>query len=366
MTPPTNGKLSSKRSAAIRAVLARRAEPYAGADIDMSRRFGAAVWLVSGVVALALAPLASPTDAWGRLGWPLTGAVVLTLVAVGYALLSDRGEVSFNELLAKSYVGLGLIVLLEWLAGGEGSPYHGLFLLWTVYTAAVHPLRRVLPFFVAVVAASSAPLLYDGWDAVLAADTAVQLILWFAMAVVANMWTTNVRAQRVGLREEGAQAKQLARQDSLTELSNRRAFDEMLAMEIARTERTGRPFSVVVADLDDFKAINDHYGHLNGDDCLRQVAGTLEGAIRTIDSCFRWGGDEFAVILPETDHRGAERVYQRIRGAIAATCTRPDGSPITLACGSAEFAPGMTADDLIDRADMALIAVKMGSSAVRL
>jgi diguanylate cyclase (GGDEF)-like protein len=364
MTHSTNGKPTSKRSA-IRAVLARRSEPYAGADMEMSRRFGAAVWLVSGLVGLALAPVAYPTDALGRLGWPLAGAVVLAFVAVGYELLSDRGEVGFNELLAKSYLGLGLIVLLEWLAGGQGSPYHGLFLLWTVYTAAVQPPRRVLPFFAAVAAASSAPLFYDGWNAVVAADTAVQLILWFAMAIVANMWTQNVRAQRVGLQEEGAHAKQLARQDSLTELGNRRAFDEALAIEIARTERTGRPFSVIVADLDDFKAINDQYGHLNGDDSLRQAAGTLEGAIRTIDACFRWGGDEFAVLLPETDHEGAERACQRIRGAIAATCTRPDGTPVTIACGSAEFGPRMTADELIDRADMALMTVKMSSPVAR-
>jgi diguanylate cyclase (GGDEF)-like protein len=366
MTQSTNGKPSSPRSAAIRAFLARRADPYAGADMNMSRRFGAAVWLVSAIVAMALLPLAHPTGALGRLGWPLAGAVILAFVAIGSELLSQPDRVSFNELLAKSYLGLGLIVLLEWLAGGQGSPYHGLFLLWTVYTAAVHPPRRMLPFFAAVAAAASAPLFYDGWGAVVAADTAVQLVLWFAMAVVANLWTMNVRSQRVGLQEEGAHNKQLAREDALTELGNRRAFDEMLAAEIARTDRTGRPFSVIVTDLDDFKAINDQYGHLNGDDCLRQVAGTLEGAVRTIDTCFRWGGDEFAVVLPETDHRGAERVCQRIRGAVAATCARPDGTPMTLACGSAEFSPGMTADDLIDRADMALISVKMGSPAAQL
>ena len=365
MTHSTNGQPSPKRSAAIRAVLARRAEPYAGADMDMSRRIGAAVWLLSAVAALALLPLAHPTGAVGRLGWPLAGAVILAFVAIGYELIAGRGEVSFNELLVKSYLGIGLIALLEWLAGGDGSPYHGLFLLWTIYTAAVHPMRRVLPFFVAVIGASTAPLFYDGWDAVVAADTTVQLILWFAMAIVANMWTMNVRSQRMGLQQEGAHAKQLAREDALTELGNRRAFDETLATEVARTERTGRSFSVVVADLDDFKAINDQYGHLNGDACLRQVAGTLEGAIRTIDSCFRWGGDEFVVLLPETDHQGAERAAQRIRGAIAVTCTRPDGSPMTLTCGSAEFRPGMTADDLMDRADMALISIKMGTPAVR-
>src|SRR2546422_3563547 len=178
MIPSTNGKPTSKRSDAIRAILAKRAAPYAGADIDMSRRIGAAVWLLSALVALALAPLANPTDALGRLGWPLAGAVVLGFAAIGYELLSERGDVSFNELLAKSYLGLGLIVLLEWLAGGHSSPYQGLFLLWTVYTAAVHPPRRVLPFFVAGGAAVSAPLFYRGWRAGAAAGTPVPPLPW--------------------------------------------------------------------------------------------------------------------------------------------------------------------------------------------
>jgi diguanylate cyclase (GGDEF)-like protein len=367
MTPSSNGKPTSKRAARpVREFLARRADPYAGGDAGISRRLSAAVWLLSAVVTLALLPIAPPTESLGRLGWPLAGAVILGFVAVGYELMTERGKVSFNELLAKSYLGVALIVLLEWLAGGRGSPYHGLFLLWAVYTATVHPPRRLAPFLLVVTAAASAPLFYDGGGQVAAADTAVELLLWFAMALAANLWTMDVRARQLGLQREGAHANQLAREDTLTELGNRRAFDETLAAEIARTDRTGRPFSVLVADLDDFKAINDQYGHLNGDDCLRQVAGTLEGAVRAIDTCFRWGGDEFAVVLPETDHKGAERLCQRIRGAIAATCTRPDGSPVTLTCGSAEFAPGMTADDLVDRADMALIGVKMGSPAARL
>ena len=105
--------------------------------------------------------------------------------------------------------------------------------------------------------------------------------------------------------------------DGLTGLANRRQADEALASEIARTERLGGPVGLILADVDDFKAVNDRFGHPTGDVVLRDLAEMLRENVREIDTAARWGGEEFAVILPGTDLEGAAQVAERIRAALA-------------------------------------------------
>jgi diguanylate cyclase (GGDEF)-like protein len=156
-------------------------------------------------------------------------------------------------------------------------------------------------------------------------------------------------------------AEALARADSLTGLGNRRAFDEALIAEIARARRVGVPLSLLLADLNDFKEINDAHGHLAGDDCLRQVAATFRDEVRVHDHCFRWGGDEFAAILTDTDSEAAELIAERVTAAVAQTCRRPDGNPLTIGAAHAELTDAMTADDLMATADAALLELKLGT-----
>jgi diguanylate cyclase (GGDEF)-like protein len=112
--------------------------------------------------------------------------------------------------------------------------------------------------------------------------------------------------------------RQLACLDGLTCVANRRRFDELLEQEWRRSLRTGQPLSLILADVDDFKAYNDHYGHLAGDECLRLVASTLAAAIkRPMDLLARYGGEEFACLLPETDLAGALVVAQRLVTVVA-------------------------------------------------
>ena len=120
-----------------------------------------------------------------------------------------------------------------------------------------------------------------------------------------------------------------SRHDPLTDLANRRAYDERLSKEVARSVRYGRPLSLVLIDLDCFKAVNDRDGHPAGDEVLRRVAAILRGT-RIADDCFRVGGDEFALLLPDTPWEGAQRVARRISeqvreaglggGAVGASC----------------------------------------------
>jgi diguanylate cyclase (GGDEF)-like protein len=152
-----------------------------------------------------------------------------------------------------------------------------------------------------------------------------------------------------------------ARIDGLTALANRRHFEDQLAAERARVERFGGPLAVVIADLDDFKDVNDRFGHPAGDVVLREFARTLEEGIRDIDLAARWGGEEFVLLLPGTDLDGAARVAERIRRALAQRIVlSADGEPIavTASFGVAAYPGGAAADQLLAAADAALYEAK--------
>jgi diguanylate cyclase (GGDEF)-like protein len=149
--------------------------------------------------------------------------------------------------------------------------------------------------------------------------------------------------------------------DGLTGLANRRQADEALAGELARIDRLGGPVGLILADLDDFKAVNDRHGHPTGDVVLRDFAETLRETVREIDTAARWGGEEFAVILPGTDLEGAAQVAERIRVALAEkTIVSVDGEPlhVTASFGAAASTPSSTVEQLIDAADDAMYRAK--------
>ena len=142
--------------------------PYAGVDRDLARRMSAAFCLIVAVLALAVLPLTPPTAAIGDIGWMVAG--LNGLVALGAAaLLLSRPRVPYTLLLATGYLAVGQIALAQWLAGGLDAPYLQLFVLPALQVAAVHPLRRVVPFFAVLVTAAAAPLLYEGWRSTTAA-----------------------------------------------------------------------------------------------------------------------------------------------------------------------------------------------------
>lgn len=156
---------------------------------------------------------------------------------------------------------------------------------------------------------------------------------------------------------------QLAFQDSLTEVGNRRAFDERLEHEFARARRNGTPICLVLLDLDYFKAFNDLYGHPVGDDCLRIVAHEMQKEIRRpADFLGRIGGEEFGIILPETDRAGAKIIADSILSGIRNLGIPHRGSPLGFVSASIGigFASGeaLSASILFSEADQALYAAK--------
>jgi diguanylate cyclase (GGDEF)-like protein len=277
-------------------------------------------------------------------------------------LLRMPERVTPDELYGSSFVAPVAIAGLVW-AGGTNSPYDELFLLSCVFTGAVHPPRRVLLYLPWFVAAVCAPLVYDGWSSGVAAEIFGHLIIWLPLTFVSMLFTARIRHQRIGLAAEGDRARAQARLDALTGLGNRRAFDEELEHAIRVAQATGRTLSVVVADLDGFKRVNDTYGHLEGDKCLRAVGAAIGGAVRDNDRSYRWGGDEFAVLLPGSDAVSAGAVAQRLVAAVQRSCTAPDGEALRLETGTAQLDGDTDADQLMARADLALMGRKAGSEA---
>lgn len=162
------------------------------------------------------------------------------------------------------------------------------------------------------------------------------------------------------------EAQRLASVDPLTGLANRRAFVQSMAAEISRSRRYDHPVSLLLLDVDHFKAVNDQHGHLVGDRVLASVGAILNEELRRTDLAGRWGGEEFAILLPHTEGEGAETVADRLRETIAAypcaVATTPNGPSgnihITASIGVAALDPKDSWETLVGRADRAMYAAK--------
>jgi diguanylate cyclase (GGDEF)-like protein len=154
----------------------------------------------------------------------------------------------------------------------------------------------------------------------------------------------------------------VASTDGLTGLHNRRWLNDSFRRQLQRCERNGAPCSLIMLDIDHFKNINDRFGHLAGDRVLCTVAQILLNMLRPTDLVARFGGEEFALLLPETPPPGAWVIAERLRKAIAATPTPfEEGKllpPVTVSLGLAGMQPGQSLDSLLSTADGALYRAK--------
>ena len=146
--------------------------------------------------------------------------------------------------------------------------------------------------------------------------------------------------------------------DTLTNLPNRRAFDDVFQQEIARSGRYDRPLCVAIADIDHFKSINDGFGHQVGDAVLEKLAMFMRSSLRTSDYVARWGGEEFTILLPETPLDLAAELLNRLRTDIANYVIQEIGRAVTLSFGVTACSKPDDADDLLERADRALYTSK--------
>ncbi|WP_371868447.1 diguanylate cyclase [Telluria aromaticivorans] len=173
-----------------------------------------------------------------------------------------------------------------------------------------------------------------------------------------------LRESQQKLADANVQLQKLAALDGLTGIGNRRAFDDIVQREWQRGQRTQKPLSMLLCDVDRFKLYNDEFGHQAGDLCLKKVAAVLtEQLKRPADLAARYGGEEFAIVLPETDLEGAMKLAEACRARLAGLALEhpcSEAGMVTISVGVASLvpAPEHRAEDLIASADKALYAAK--------
>ncbi len=188
-----------------------------------------------------------------------------------------------------------------------------------------------------------------------------QIVLHQGLATIFIITSAHVESTIEQLLHQAEQLSHLANTDSLSGLANRRFFVEQLEREFARAKRYRRPLTLLYLDLDDFKSINDRFGHVVGDDVIRNLSLSMRAVLRSTDLLARIGGDEFAVLLTETTIKGGVGVANKLKRALIAFTSRPDNviSSLTFSAGLAQYRfEDESIDDLLARADHAQYQAK--------
>lgn len=195
----------------------------------------------------------------------------------------------------------------------------------------------------------------------------VPWLLWVGFvlgALACALLLSNLIASSANLRRANEDLGRLARVDALTGIDNRRQIAEQLEAALATAVRHRQPLSVLMIDVDHFKRVNDEHGHEAGDEVLRFVAEHLRDSLRLGDQLGRWGGEEFLILLPQTDSHGAAVVAQRICASVAATPVVVGGRllnvNISVGAATCQHEP---ADALVARADQAMYAAEAAGRA---
>ena len=285
----------------------------------------------------------------------LGGAAVLAVIVFHELVSGRRGRLGrMSELLAATVLIGGLLAL----TGYASSPFAMLFALVSVAAALAYGPRAGLA------AAALATLAFAG---VLALDPGLsgygpEDVLRLSIGLIATWLLAFVAIAYSGHQRRAMQrVLDLSRTDPLTSLFNRSQLFVTLEQEVSRTRRSDRGFCVLMIDVDGLKAINDSVGHLRGDEVLRALGAVIHGSIRTVDSAYRYGGDEFVVLLPETDIVGAFVVAEKIRaGAEEVGMMAGGGEPITSVSIGLVSHPedGLGAEELMVAADRAMYQAK--------
>ena len=293
---------------------------------------------VSGVIAIALA-VGWHARAAEPPSWQLPLVVGLMTAAAVWIRSGRRGEAV--ERLGP-WVLLLVVAVSVQATGDVASPYRPLYTVIVLYAAAFFATRRFVPLLLVTLGLTAAAILRGG-----------EPYLWGAGAVSALSWaTTAVFVHGLVRRLDNA-----AQTDGLTGLWNHAAFWRRLSAEDARARRMQSPYSVLMIDVDHFKALNDQYGHQAGDAVLRRMADILANRVRGSDVLARYGGEEFAVLLPDTPLQPAAEVAEKLRRLLVV-------AGINVSIGVADNADATAPpDQIVGAADAALYEAKLAGRA---
>ena len=310
----------------------------------------AGIWFsLSGMVVTLLAIVAPHSPRMDEAG--------LAAAAGASALLALVALIAFDRLHPAAFqLGCALasvIAVVSVYFWGEDALYGPLPLLWpTVYAFAFFGVRAAVGQL-AFVGALWAGLLVVRGPGYLPLASFVATITTLGLI---GMFVAIARERLATLVTELSDA---ARRDPLTGLLNRRGFEELFDVELERSRRGEQGLSVVVGDLDDFKAINDRFGHSAGDEALRRVGTALMQGKRSWDAAARVGGEEFAILAPNTDEHGAYILAERLRAAVQSAFEQSGSAPLTISFGVVSHpVHGQTPEALLQAGDQALYAAK--------
>ena len=339
------GSVEAARGAVVR-FFAEEAGDNPRDRLVMARALGSL--FVAGAL-VGFASLAFPHEPGMRVA-AVAGVCGIALL-VGILLTWEGGRLPPWAFPAACYAAVVLITLGVYLSNDVDSPYALYYVLVAMFAAYFLALRHLLLLTPLVAAAYPVIVaLLGGGDE---SGQRWLVTTWTVVVVGAFIVILRQRVHHLIGRLSDA-----ARTDPLTGLLNRRGFHDFFDLELERSRRSGRPCALLMADLDHFKRVNDVLGHPAGDERLRKFARLLEAGKRRIDASARMGGEEFVLLLPETDEHGAyviaERLRHKVRDAFA-----PEQIALTASFGVAAYPNhGATADLLLHAADQALYVAK--------
>jgi diguanylate cyclase (GGDEF)-like protein len=317
-----------------------------GDRLVMARALGL-LFFAGGAIGLVslLLPQAHGSHPWG------VAAVCLVAIAVAFVLIRAGGRMHRWAFAAFLYGGT-LLIDAAIVSSNRPASSYAFYFVWVAMFAAYFLSPWQLVIQIGAVAAS-----YPIAITVLGGDPESTqrwlLVIW--TSVVVGVFIAVLRRRVDGLIGRLSDA---ARTDPLTDLLNRRGFQEAFDLELERARRGDRPCTLLIADLDHFKRVNDMLGHPAGDSYLQRFAQVITAGKRRIDSAARMGGEEFALLLPDTDEHGGYVIAERIRHAVRdAFATEPVG--VTVSVGVASYPRhGSTGDQLLLAGDQALYVAK--------
>ena len=327
---------------------------------------------VGGVAALLVGITGSLDGSRATANWLVVTVVgVVLLAATGVVALRPRALRLTERVLVAAAVAAFLVALAAVVASSLRSPGGHVddvvrIALWTAAIAGFAHLALPAPWpgrvswglWTMLVVASGVVLALEASATVGDRTTLIEAVLVQGCALVLIGGIVRVTGSE---RERATAMASLATSDALTGLLNRRGAEERLQAEVDRSRRYGHPLSVAWFDLDHFKQVNDRYGHEVGDVVLSAIATVVRRSVRAPDSVARWGGEEFAVVLPEQGLDEASRTAERLRQAIEGLeLDLPGEERVTASFGVAELGPTESVADLVRRADQSVYAAKHG------